>query len=67
MSSSNDIHTYILELAHVQMAKTLNATSQNISQHAADRLLKGNVISVQNNTAPALSPVQYFYFTEIEA
>jgi hypothetical protein len=48
------------------MAKTLNATSQKISQHAADRLLKGNVIPLQINTAPALPPGQYFYFTEIE-
>lgn len=58
--------TYILELAYVHMAKTLNATSQKISQHAADRLLKGNVIPLQINTAPALPPGQYFYFTEIE-
>jgi hypothetical protein len=57
--------TYILELAHIHMAKTLNATLRNISQHAADTLLKGNFIPMQINTA--LPPVQYFYFTETEA
>jgi hypothetical protein len=48
---------------------TLNASSQKIFQHAADILLKGNVIPMRINTAPApaLPPVQYFYFSETEA